>query len=159
MDLKDLDLIAFTALNEARDRVTLQVLSANSLPEIEVAKQVLRDWLKAHPDEQGMRDGFEQLCTIQEIIKDENARNAAGEIIPPVPSERERILLQAADACTLTEKQWAAHELWEWQRRNLEDADIREARKGLPCIDDFAEEQEVEHTRENRLPVEARQAA
>ena len=155
MDLTGSTLKAFTALNEARDRVTRQVLSANTLPEIEAAKQVLRDWLKAHPDEQGMRDGFEQLYTIQEIIEDENARRAAGEIIPPVPSERERILRQAADACTLTEKQWAAYELWEWQRRNPEDADVREARKGLPHIEDIAEEQQTERGQPKREPVGA----
>ena len=56
-----MDLKAFIALTEARDRVTRQVLSARTLSEIEAAKQVLRDWLKAHPDESGMRDGFEQL--------------------------------------------------------------------------------------------------
>ena len=155
MDLTEANLEAFTALNEARDSVTRQVLSANTLPEIEAAKQVLRDWLRAHPDEQGMRDGFEQLYTIQEIIEEENARLAAGEIIPPVPSERERILRQAADACTLTEKQWAAYELWEWQRRNPEDAGIRQARKALPDIDDIAEEQEAERTQESRQAVKA----
>jgi len=43
------------------------------LPEIEAAKQVLREWMKAHPEEQGMRAGFEQLYTIQEIIENEEA--------------------------------------------------------------------------------------
>ena len=77
-----MDIAAFIRLNEARDRVTDQVLQANTLPEIEVAKQVLRDWLKAHPDEQGMRDGFEQLYTIQEIIEEEEARSGAGQQLP-----------------------------------------------------------------------------
>ena len=144
---------------EARRRVNEQVLQANSLVEIEAAKQVLRDWLRAYPEEQGMRDGFEVLYTIQEIIEDENARRAAGEIIPPVPPERERILRQAADACTLTEKQWAAYELWEWQRRNPEDSEIREASERLPFIHDMAEEQQAERTYESRQPVEAGQAA
>ena len=142
-------------IDAARDQVTKIVLSARTLPKIEAAKQVLRDWLKAHPEEQGMRDGFEQLYTIQEIIEDENARRAAGEIIPPVPPERERILRQAADACTLMEKQWAAYELWEWQRRNPEDLEIREARKGLPFIDDIAEEQQAERGQPKHEPVGA----
>ncbi len=154
-----MDIAAFIRLNEARDRVTDQVLQANTLSEIEAAKQVLRDWLKAHPEEQGMRDGFEQLYTIQEIIEDEDARRAAGEELPPVRSERERILDQALDARTVPEKQWAAYELWEWQRRNPEDAGIREAMKGLPRIDDIAEEQEAERTTASRQPVEAGQTA
>ena len=49
------------------------MLSARTLPEIEAAKQVLREWMKAHPKEQGMRAGFEQLYTIQEIIENEEA--------------------------------------------------------------------------------------
>lgn len=60
-------------VNEARERVTKIVLSARTLPEIEAAKQVLREWMKAHPEEQGMRAGFEQLYTIQEIIEEEEA--------------------------------------------------------------------------------------
>lgn len=60
-------------VNEARERVTKIVLSARTLPEIEAAKQVLREWMKAHPEEQGMRAGFEQLYTMQEIIEDEEA--------------------------------------------------------------------------------------
>lgn len=63
-------------LNEARERVSDQVLRANTLPEIEAAKQVLREWMKAHPEEQGMRAGFEQLYTIQEIIEEEEAELA-----------------------------------------------------------------------------------
>ena len=148
-------LIAETELELARERVTRQVLSARTLSEIEAAKQVLREWMKAHPEEQGMRAGFEQLYKIQEIIEEENARRAAGEVIPPVPSERERILRQAADACTPAEKQWAAYELWEWQRRNPEDAGIRQARKGLPDIDDIAEAQTAEREQPKREPVGA----
>jgi hypothetical protein len=63
-------------INEARERVSDQVLSARTLPEIEAAKQVLREWMKAHPEEQGMRAGFEQLYTIQEIIEEEEAELA-----------------------------------------------------------------------------------
>lgn len=65
-------------INEARERVSEQVLTANTLPEIEAAKQALREWMKAHPEEQGRRAGFEQLYTIQEIIEEEEA-----ELAPP----------------------------------------------------------------------------
>ena len=60
-------------MNEARERLSEQVLSANSLSEIEDAKKALREWMRAHPTEQGMRDGFEQLYAIQEIIEAEEA--------------------------------------------------------------------------------------
>ena len=63
-------------VDEARERVSEQVLRADTLPEIEAAKQVLREWMKAHPEEQGMRAGFEQLYTIQEIIENEEAERA-----------------------------------------------------------------------------------
>ena len=46
-------------VDEARELVSEQVLSANTLTDIEAAKQVLREWMKAHPEEQGMRAGFE----------------------------------------------------------------------------------------------------
>lgn len=65
-----------SGVDEARERVSEQVLSADTLPEIEAAKQVLREWMRAHPEEQGMRAGFEQLYTIQEIIEDEEADSA-----------------------------------------------------------------------------------
>ena len=65
----------YMALHEARERVNKQVHNADTLPEIEAAKQVLREWMKAHPEEQGMRDGFELLYTIQEIIEIEEAEH------------------------------------------------------------------------------------
>ena len=71
-----------TDLNEARERVSKQVLSADTLPEIEAAKQVLREWMKAHPEEQGMRAGFEQLYTIQEIIEGEEAERGRSDQRP-----------------------------------------------------------------------------
>jgi len=71
-----------TDLNDARERVSEQVLTANTLPEIEAAKQVLREWMKAHPEEQGMRAGFEQLYTLQEIIEDAEAERARSERRP-----------------------------------------------------------------------------
>lgn len=154
-----MDLRKYSDHLEARRRVNEQVLQANSLVEIEAAKQVLRDWLNAHPEEQGMRDGFEQLYTIQEIIEDEDARRAAGEVIPPVRSERERILDQARDARTEAENQWAAYELWDWLRRNPDDANVRKEFERFNFVLDIAEEQEAERTHESRQPVEAGQAA
>ncbi len=64
-----------SSVDEARERVSEHVLRADTLPEIEAAKRVLREWMKAHPDEQGMRAGFEQLYTIQEIIEGAGAEH------------------------------------------------------------------------------------
>jgi len=69
-------------IDEARESATKLVLSARTLPEIEAAKQVLREWMKAHPEEQGMRAGFEQLYTIQEIIENEEAERRRSEQRP-----------------------------------------------------------------------------
>ncbi len=73
---------AISDVDGARERVTKIVLSARTLPEIEAAKQVLREWMKAHPEEQGMRAGFEQLYTIQEIIEGEEAERGRSEQRP-----------------------------------------------------------------------------
>ena len=69
-------------INRDRERVTEQVLRADTLPEIEAAKLVLREWMKAHPEEQGMRAGFEQLYTIHEIIENEEAELGRSEQRP-----------------------------------------------------------------------------
>jgi hypothetical protein len=50
-----------------------QVLSARTLEEIASARQALRDWLTAHPEEKGMRAGFEQLAQMEEIALMEEA--------------------------------------------------------------------------------------
>ena len=69
-------------VDEARERVSEQVLSADTLTEIEAAKQVLREWMKVHPEEQGMRAGFEQLYAIQEIIENEETEQGRSEQRP-----------------------------------------------------------------------------
>ncbi|MGI4789129.1 MAG: hypothetical protein ACRYFS_09805 [Janthinobacterium lividum] len=69
-------LIRETGIDLARERITKQVLDADTLEEIEAAKQILREWMKVHPEEQGMRAGFEQLYTIQEIIEAEEAERS-----------------------------------------------------------------------------------
>ena len=55
----------------SREYVTKKVLSARSLPDIREAQKMLRDWIKAHPEDEGMRDGFEQLSLMQDIAEEE----------------------------------------------------------------------------------------
>jgi len=55
----------------ARELVTEKVLRARSLPDVQEAQQTLRDWIKAHPEDEGMRDGFEQLSLLQDVAEKE----------------------------------------------------------------------------------------
>lgn len=66
-------------INQARERVINQVLDATTLPEVEAARSILREWMASHPEEQGMRDGFEQLSLMQDIAESEETQNAHGE--------------------------------------------------------------------------------
>ncbi len=61
--------MADQAIEQARKALTRQVLRATTLPEIAAARLALREWLKAYPEEQGMRDGFEQLAQIEDIAQ------------------------------------------------------------------------------------------
>ena len=76
-----------SGVDKARKGDSKQVLSADTLPEIGAAKQVLREWMKAHPEEQGMRWGFEQLYTIQEIIEGEEAERVGSSQRPVVAGQ------------------------------------------------------------------------
>ena len=62
----------------AREILTEQVLDATTLPEIASAKQALRDWIAAYPEEAGfMRDGFSQLYLLEEIAREQEAERSA----------------------------------------------------------------------------------
>lgn len=54
----------------AREVVTKTVLRARSLMEVQEAQRILRDWIKAHPEDEGMRDGFEQLSLMLDIAEE-----------------------------------------------------------------------------------------
>ena len=73
-----------TWLDKARAALTQQVLGAKTVPEIAAARQALRDWLTVHPEEQGMRWGFEQLPQMQEIAETEEVTSAAPPPTAPV---------------------------------------------------------------------------
>ena len=57
-----------------RDRLTNQVLDSTTLPEIMAAQHALRAWIKQHPEDEGMRDGFEQLSLMQDIAEAEQSQ-------------------------------------------------------------------------------------
>jgi hypothetical protein len=61
------------SLSEERERILDLVLGAITLEEIAVARQALHAWLRSHPEEEGMRHGFEQLSLMEEIAAEQDA--------------------------------------------------------------------------------------
>jgi hypothetical protein len=55
------------SVNEAREKLSRKVLRARTPAEIAVAEKELKEWLVHHPEETGMRKGFEQLAKLREI--------------------------------------------------------------------------------------------
>lgn len=53
-------------LDARRERLLDQVFAARTLPQIDLAKQSLRTWLREHPDELGMADAFEALSHFED---------------------------------------------------------------------------------------------
>ncbi len=49
------------------------ILSARTLPEIAQTRQMLQDWLAAHPDDLGITDGFDHLATSRSLAEDREA--------------------------------------------------------------------------------------
>ena len=54
----------------AREVVTKTVLKARSRLEVQEAQRILRDWIKARPEDEGMRDGFEQLSLMLDTAEE-----------------------------------------------------------------------------------------
>lgn len=48
--------------NPERHRILMQALQATTLEEIEAAKHDLDSWLRAHPDDVGIEDAYEQFA-------------------------------------------------------------------------------------------------
>lgn len=57
------------AKDTARKQLISQVLSATTLEEIHQARQALRQWKQAHPDDLGIGDGFEQLYIMEDAVR------------------------------------------------------------------------------------------
>jgi hypothetical protein len=52
------------------------VLDARTLAEIDEATRQLREWLCLHPDDVGMREGFEGLSLMRDIAVEKEAERA-----------------------------------------------------------------------------------
>lgn len=64
----------FTADQEQRrERLISMILSAKTLAEITQTRQVLQDWLAAHPDDLGITDGFDHLAMSRSLAESREA--------------------------------------------------------------------------------------
>ena len=61
-------------INDPKRKLLIsQVLSATTMPEIEEAIHALQEWVREHPDDRGIVDGFEQLSLMQDIAEEGTA--------------------------------------------------------------------------------------
>ena len=64
----------FTADQEQRrERLISMILSAKTLAEIAQTRQMLQDWLAAHPEDSGITDGFDHLAMSHSLAEDREA--------------------------------------------------------------------------------------
>ncbi len=64
-------------LDQAREQLLDQVFAADTLEAVARARTSLRQWLYEHPDEQGMRDGFEALSHREDYLETQEITSAA----------------------------------------------------------------------------------
>lgn len=64
-------------LDQAREQLLDQVFAAGTLAAVAHARVALRQWLYDHPEEQGMRDGFEALSHREDYLETREAKLAA----------------------------------------------------------------------------------
>lgn len=60
-------------LDQAREQLLDQVFAAHTLEAVAYARLSLRQWLHEHPEEQGMRDGFEALSHQEDYLEAQEA--------------------------------------------------------------------------------------
>ena len=61
------------AEQECRERIINHILTARTLAEIAEAKQMLQDWVSAHPGDLGITDGFDHLAMSRSIAESREA--------------------------------------------------------------------------------------
>lgn len=70
----------FEALREQLWVSIRQLQRQKTLPAIRQARQMLRDWLKQHPDNYSSRDAGEELWMMEEALEILEAENASGPV-------------------------------------------------------------------------------
>lgn len=56
-------------LNEAREQLVTRVLAARTLPEIEDARRMVREWMAEHPEDASMAFALDRLYRMEESVK------------------------------------------------------------------------------------------
>ncbi len=67
-----------TDQEQRRERLIGLILSAKTLPEIAQTRQMLQDWLAAHPDDLGITDGFDHLAMSRSLAENREAVQKLG---------------------------------------------------------------------------------
>lgn len=67
----------------AREILLERILDATTLSEIEGARQALREWVRAHPGDEGMSIAFEQLSLLEDAAREEAGRRRQSELTTP----------------------------------------------------------------------------
>ena len=63
--------------NPERERVLDQALDARTLPQIATAFREMREWVRLHPEDVGIREVFEGLSLMRDIAEEQEAERAA----------------------------------------------------------------------------------
>lgn len=121
-------------LTSAREALTSKVLGARTLPDIEEAQRLLREWIAAHPEEEGMRDGFEQLSHMEDIARERAA-------LPPEQIEWYRqhdcVMRQAHHATTQAEVTAALRKVEDWLNLHPTDEIAESTREMLTIMQEL----------------------
>lgn len=100
--------------NPERERLTQQILSADTLPEVHAAQAALRRWRERYPEDWGILDAGEQLSLIEDALLEDDS--------PPGQSPSwtawQRLEYQVMGARTLPEIAVARHALRQWVEHN-----------------------------------------
>ena len=68
--------------NPERERILDQALDARTLPQIAVATQELREWVRQNPADTGIREAFEGLSLVQDIAEEQEAEREQSKCEP-----------------------------------------------------------------------------
>ena len=102
--------------NPERDRLTRQILSADTLPEIHAAQAALRLWRERYPEDWGILDAGEQLSLIKDALLEDDSPPGQS----PSWTERQRLEYQVIGARTLPKIAAARPALRQWAERHPE---------------------------------------
>ena len=105
--------------NPERERLTRQILSAITLPEVHAAQEALRRWREQHPEDWGILDAGEQLSLIKDALLEDDSPPGQS----PSWTEWQRLEYQVIGARSLAEIAAARPALRHWVEHHPGEAD------------------------------------